>query len=160
MILSDHSIKEAISDGHIEVSPFNKDQIQPASLDVRLGSEVVENLYGKTVNETRDGNIVFEPGVFYLGHTREEITLPNNIAAQLTGRSSVGRKGVTIHQTAGWIDPGFSGQIVFEIHNISTKAAIFEPGERIGQLVFFELDQPSTGYDGKYQDQQGVVGSK
>lgn len=161
MILPDTAIRRAIANGYIGVEPqIRKQQIQPASLDVRLGAELVRAETGESVSLTRDGNLVVEPHTAYLGHTYDKISLPKDIAAQLTGRSSVGRQGVLIHKTAGWIDPGFEGQVTLEIYNLSNEAAIFDIGERIGQLVFFRLSAPSQGYDGKYQGQTGATESR
>lgn len=158
MILSDKSIRNAIQNGLIEVSPgVNFDQIQPASLDVRLGSEIYEiNNDDRRVEETH----VLEPGRRYLGHTKETIDLPNNIAAQLAGRSSIGRQGVIVHKTAGWIDPGFNGTITLELMNLGNEPVELETGERVAQLVFFVLDLKSSGYDGKYQNQDTPTVSK
>jgi dCTP deaminase len=95
------------------------------------------------------------PGKRYLGHTKETIGLPNDIAAQLAGRSSIGRQGVIVHKTAGWIDPGFEGDITLELMNFGSEPVDLQAGERIAQLVFFKLDYPSEGYDGSYQNQSG-----
>lgn len=156
MILSDKTIAQYIDDGKIVIEPeIEPEQIQPASLDVRLGPQRLNPANG-FAHERRDGTVKFEPGVAYIGHTRDYIELPNDIAALLTGRSSVGRQGLIIHKTAGWIDPGFCGQIRLEVFNFSNEPISFEVDERIGQLVFFELDEPSSGYDGQYQGQTGV----
>jgi dCTP deaminase len=155
MILSDKTIEQFIVNGHIEVSPsITEEQVQPASLDVRFGHELYD------VHEDRhleDDSHVLEPGRAYIGHTRDYISLPNEIAAQLTGRSSVGRKGVIIHKTAGWIDPCFEGQITLELYNFSSEPVSFDVGDRIGQLVFFMIDKKSSGYDGQYQGQTGIT---
>lgn len=157
MILSDASIAEHIDDGKIVVEPdIEPEQIQPASLDIRLGPERLNPANG-FAHKRRDETVKFEPGVAYIGHTLDYIELPNDIAAFLTGRSSVGRRGLIIHKTAGWIDPGFCGQIRLEVFNFSTEEISFDVGERIGQLVFFKLDRPSSGYEGQYQGQTGVT---
>jgi dCTP deaminase len=158
MILSDHSIREALDSGKISIDPFpNGTQIQPASLDVRLGDEIVAVESGRslTSHETH-----LAPNRRYLAHTRERIELPNDVAAQLAGRSTVGRKGVIVHKTAGWIDPGFTGTVTLEMMNLGQSPVKLERGERIAQLVFFRLDNPSTGYDGKYQNQEGPTGAR
>lgn len=155
MILSDHSIEEKITTDLIGVDPKpTQGQVQPASLDVRLGEE----LYN-VVTDTRITSPVhsLRPGERYLGHTVETIDLPNNIAAQLAGRSSVGRQGVIVHKTAGWIDPGFSGELTLELMNLGESSVTFEKGDRIAQLVFFPLDRHSSGYDGGYQGQEGAT---
>lgn len=156
MILSDRTIAEYIEQGKIEVEPsVEPEQVQPASLDVRLGDEMYnqnDDVLIESVGET----IGFMPGVPYRVPTMDRIKLPDDIAALLTGRSSVGRQGVIIHKTAGWIDPGFEGTITLEVLNFSNELVNFNVGDRIGQLVFFKLDQPSQGYDGQYQGQEGI----
>jgi dCTP deaminase len=161
MILSDKSIQAHLGSSRtdtISADPMPDDkQIQPASLDVRLGEEV----YSFSDDKRRKGNFqILEPGERYLGHTKETITLPNHIAAQLAGRSSVGRMGVIVHKTAGWIDPGFSGEITLELMNLGEEAVNLQSGSRVAQLVFFELDHPSMGYDGSYQQQEGATKSR
>jgi dCTP deaminase len=156
MILCDHSIETLIDNNTIGVEPKpDAEQIQPASLDVRVGEKYYDALVDQYV-ETADDEIRLHPHHPYLGTTVERIELPNDIAAQLTGRSSVGRKGVIIHKTAGWIDPGFRGKITLEMMNFGNETVTFDVGERVGQLVFFKLDGESRGYDGQYQDQNGI----
>lgn len=153
MILSDKSIQQSIlnQDG-IDVDPLPRGkQIQPASLDVRLGREKYSF---KRDRSTRGTEHTLHPGERYLGHTKETVDLPNDIAAQLAGRSSLGRRGVIVHKTAGWIDPGFTGDITLELMNLGDEPVTLAEGERVAQLVFFRLDQMSSGYDGKYQRQQ------
>lgn len=154
MILSDKSIREHVQSGKIVIEPDPTDeQIQPASFDVRLGSQ----LYETSSNTLRvdDDTHVLEPDEAYIGHTMDYVELPNDIAAQLTGRSSIGRQGVIIHKTAGWIDSGFRGEITLELYNFGTDPVFLDVGSRIGQLVFFQLDRSSAGYDGQFQDQKG-----
>jgi len=152
MILSGSTIAEKIDSGELVVSPgATASQIQPASLDVRLGDEVYS--FADDAYSSAETHII-EPGVRYLGHTKEYLEIPNTVAAQLAGRSSTGRKGIIIHKTAGWIDPDFHGTITLEIYNLGEEPVPLTAGERIGQLVFFELDTPSDGYDGKYQGQE------
>lgn len=152
MILSDTTIRNRIEEGDIVVTPEpTEEQFQPASLDVRMGDQVYHpesDLY-----EDCDDVVRVFPDDPILCTTLDEVQLPNDVAAQLTGRSSVGRRGVIIHKTAGWIDPGFRGNITLEVYNFSDEVQTFEVGERVGQLVFFQLDRASTGYDGQYQDQ-------
>jgi dCTP deaminase len=157
MILSDHTIRSAIGSERIGVDPIpHSDQIQPASLDLRLGSEFAELTEYGDLNYERD-EIPLVPSVRYLGHTKETIDLPDDLAAQLAGRSSIGRRGIIVHKTAGWIDPGFSGQITLELMNLGDETVTLESGERVAQLVFFPLDEPSSGYDGSYQGQKGAT---
>lgn len=156
MILSDTTIEELIETERIEVAPeVESDQIQPASLDVRLGKQLYD-----VDNDVRmiDGDeIMLRPNTAYIGHTQDYIKLPDDVAAMLTGRSSVGRRGVIIHKTAGWIDPGFEGQLTLEMFNFGSDPETFEVGKRIGQLVFFRMDTASGGYDGQYQGQTGIT---
>ena len=156
MILNDRSIAECLNRKIIDVSPdVTDEQVQPASLDVRLGSKLYD-VQNDSVEDADEVHVV-EPGRAYIGHTMDHVTLPVDIAAMLTGRSSVGRKGVIIHKTAGWIDPGFSGELTLEIFNHSHEEVELEVGSRVGQLVFFLLNEPSEGYDGQYQDQEGIT---
>jgi dCTP deaminase len=153
MLLSDVSIRERISEDIVVTPEPVEEQFQPASFDVRLG----EQLYHAATDTTSvDGNShVLEPREAYIGHTMDYVELPLDVAAQLTGRSSIGRQGVIIHKTAGWIDPGFRGEITLELYNFSEDPVVLDVGSRVGQLVFFQLDQESTGYDGQFQDQLG-----
>jgi len=158
MILSDHSIREALDSGKISIDPVPDEiQIQPASLDVRLGDEIVDVESGRSLTSHENH---LAPSRRYLAHTRERIELPNDVAAQLAGRSTVGRKGVIVHKTAGWIDPGFKGTVTLELMNLGRSPVKVEQGDRIAQLVFFVLDQPSSGYDGKYQHQNEPTQAK
>jgi len=154
MILSDADILRALDSGRIDVEPSpDASQIQPASLDVRLGAE----LYNCTEDAviSRQDHHTLAPNTRYLGHTHETVSLPDDVAAQLTGRSTIGRLGVIVHKTAGWIDPGFSGNVTLELYNHADRAVPLDVGQRVAQLVFFELSSPSSGYDGKYQNQKG-----
>lgn len=156
MILSNWSIADRLDDGEL-VSGNRPDpeQIQPASLDVRLGNEFIEPDFADEPYY-RD-EIHLAPGTRYLAHTRETVNLPNDIAAQLAGRSTIGRRGIVVHKTAGWIDPGFEGQITLELYNLGNNHVRLEAGERIAQLVFLKLDSESSGYDGQYQGQTGAT---
>lgn len=155
MILSDRSIAKRLSDGELVVDPSpTAEQFQPASLDVRIGNEIYDPLSDRIFE--CDGTIVLRPGDRLLGTTAERVSLPRDLAAQLTGRSTMGREGIQIHCTAGWIDPGFRGQITLELYNFAEEPREISVGSRVGQLIFVPLDQPSTGYRGQYQDQDGV----
>lgn len=156
MILSDATIRSYISDGTIGVEPEPKPtQYQPASLDVRLGREI----YDTTTDTFISGRLEFKPGIPYIAHTVDKIDLPDWIAAMLTGRSSVGREGLIVHKTAGWIDPGFTGQLTLEVYNFGDESVHLDPGDRVAQLVFFRTDRPTSGYDGVYQEQTGITKS-
>jgi len=170
MILSGKTIKQKVESGEIVIEPEPDDcQYQPASLDFKLGDQLYNVAKGSyTPNDNKE--VVLQPNIPYLGHSLEWLELPDDIAAFATGRSSVGREGVIIHKTAGWVDPGFTGNLTLEMYNFNfvlrqskygheivvedQSSRSYEPGARIGQLVFFPLDQPSDGYDGQYQGQK------
>ena len=154
MILSGKTIREKVNGGQLGLDPLPEDdQYQPASLDIRLGSEVYDLFTDERY--IADNEIQVRPGDRLLGHTYESVDMPNDAAAQVAGRSSLGRLFVTVHQTAGWIDPSYRGHITLEIANFSHDLVTLEPGDRVAQLVFFPLDQPSEGYEGQYQDDSG-----
>ena len=151
MILCDATIRQEIEDGSIGVEPLPEDvQYQPASLDLRIGKQT----YNPAMDKYQQG-VKLRPDQFKLGHTIEKVTLPNDIAALVTGRSSIGRQGLLIHTVAGWIDPGFSGEITLELKNVGQETLTYDEGTRIGQMIFFRLDKSSEGYDGQYQHQRG-----
>lgn len=187
MILSDGDIRDRLEGGDLTVEPVDDEavQIQPASIDVRLGPEFKIStrdsepaeivLDGKTdptedqefidvIDVNRDGLLV-RPGDFVLAETYERIELPNDLVATLEGRSSIGRIAVQVHVTAGHCDPGFSGTVTLEITNLGTDNIRLIPGIRIGQLVFKELKNPAerpygNGRGSKYQDQSGPQQSR
>jgi len=158
LILSDRDIKDCINRGLIEVDPFIPEYIQPASLDLTLGDEFI--FYNTKHKVFFNGTLEVAPKEFFLATTSERIKLPNTLCAQLDGRSSIGRLGIAVHITAGYIDPGFEGQITLEIFNCSDKPVKLEVGCRICQLIFHKLSSPcKRPYQGKYQNQKGVVAS-
>lgn len=166
MLLSDKGIAKAIDTGQLTVSPLpDPIQFQPASLDLRLGN-TVENITTGETDSYEDGDeITFNPGEFYLCHTKESVGIPDSLAGILTGRSSVARQGLIIHTTAGFIDPGFIGEITLEVFVLRNAPVTLTSGSRIGQLLLFELaSQPSGGYgelpDSKYQNQSGPTKSR
>jgi dCTP deaminase len=157
MILSDRDIRQEISDRDLISSPVHVDQIQPASLDVRLGDE----FYCPVRDETDQAEeVTIQPGGRILAHTEEVVDLPKYLAAQLAGRSTIARKGIIVHKTAGWIDPGFNGQITLELANMGNDQQKIYAGDRVAQLVFLQLDKPSSGYDGKYAGDMGAQPAK
>ncbi|NPV88670.1 dCTP deaminase [Coprothermobacteraceae bacterium] len=178
MVLSDKTIKKLLSEGVLSVEPLDWSQIQPASLDLRLGRTflVVEGTSCAFVDPRRrdtlkyrqiecadDEPLILQPGLFLLGTTIERVRLPQNIVARVEGRSSLGRMGILIHATAGYVDPGFEGNITLEISNVNHVPVAVYPGMRICQISFELLDQPcevSYGVKGKYQGQQGPTGSR
>ena len=152
------------------INPLTKEQIQPASVDIRLGNTF------SVVDDTPAGIITLEsqikyksittdtylllPGQFVLATTMEYFELPNNLTAFVEGRSSLGRMGLFI-QNAGWVDPGFKCEITLELFNANRCAIELKTGRRVGQLVFAEMDDHALNpYNGKYQGQTGATGSK
>lgn len=170
MILSDKRIKELLNKGELIISPLDERQIQPASVDIRLDDTfaVLSDKCGQIIDvdqpceyttfETLE--YVLLPGQFILGSTIEYFKLPDNITAFVEGRSSYGRLGLFI-QNAGWVDPGFEGNITLELFNASNRAIRLTPNKRLGQLVFAEMDSVAENpYNGKYQGQHRVTGSR
>lgn len=170
MILSDGELKELMREGSLMVCPCTEEQIQPASIDVTLGNTYTivdeakhsvispkENIAYKTV---KSDSYILLPGQFVLATTREYVSLPNNLTAFVEGRSSWGRLGLFI-QNAGWVDPGFEGEITLELFNANKCAIELTEGLRIGQLVFAKMERDAINpYNGKYQGQRTATGSK
>lgn len=170
MILSDHTIMYNVVDNRLAIEPLDPKQIQPASVDIRLGNtfSIVEDFPDGII--TMDSKIAYKtitadryvlmPGQFVLATTMEYFKLPDNLTAFVEGRSSLGRMGLFI-QNAGWVDPGFEGEITLELFNANKCAIELKAGRRVGQLVFAEMDKPALHpYNGKYQGQKGATGSK
>ena len=170
MILSDGEIKELIRNGQLQISPLEEMQIQPASVDITLGNtfSVIKDNANGIIEPTKKieyasfntEKFILLPNQFVLATTREYIKLPNNLTAFVEGRSSWGRLGLFI-QNAGWVDPGFEGEITLELYNANRCAIELSTGLRIGQLVFARMAQNAINpYSGKYQKQQSATGSK
>ncbi|MBQ9141226.1 MAG: dCTP deaminase [Lachnospiraceae bacterium] len=170
MILSDGTIRRMLQEGSLEISPITEEQIQPASVDVRLGNtfSVVEDTSTGIItleNEIKYKTIETDtyfllPGQFFLSTTSEYFSLPDNLTSFVEGRSSLGRMGLFI-QNAGWVDPGFKGEITLELFNANRCAIELKAGRRVGQLVFAEMDAAAQKpYNGKYQGQRGATGSR
>jgi len=170
MILSDKTITRMCADGTLSISPLEHEQIQPASVDIRLGDtfSIVEDSPAGII--TLDSEIKYKtikadtylllPGQFVLATTMETISLPENLTAFVEGRSSLGRMGLFI-QNAGWVDPGFQGEITLELFNANRCAIELKAGRRVGQLVLAEMDEAALNpYNGKYQGQKGATGSR
>ncbi|MBR6430378.1 MAG: dCTP deaminase [Oscillospiraceae bacterium] len=170
MILSDKTIETMLKEGTLGIEPLEKEQIQPASVDIRLGDTfgIVEDTSSGIL--TLDGQIAYKtirterylllPGQFVLATTMEYFRLPEDVTAFVEGRSSLGRMGLFI-QNAGWVDPGFEGEITLELFNANRCAIELRAGRRVGQLVFARMDQPARNpYRGKYQGQRGATGSR
>ncbi|MDE7261605.1 MAG: dCTP deaminase [Oscillospiraceae bacterium] len=170
MILSDRTIYQMLEDGMLKISPLEEGQIQPASVDIRLGNtfSIIEDSptgiialdstirYKTITSET----YVLLPNQFVLATTLEYFELPNDVTAFVEGRSSLGRLGLFI-QNAGWVDPGFQGEITLELYNANRCAIELRAGRRVGQMVFSRMDGAAmTPYRGKYQGQRGATGSR
>lgn len=178
-MLSDADIIERIGSGSLTIDPYDETNIEPASVDLRLADEFlkvqapVTRATQTTVPLDGDDPLVYtpveevpvllEPGELMLAATRETVALPDDLTAQVLGRSSLGRLGVSVHQTAGFIDPGFEGQITLELSNHGPAPVELSPGRRICQIVFSELSSPALrpyGHEGsQYQGQDGATPS-
>ena len=170
MILSDRTISEMLKDKTLVIEPAETGQIQPASVDIRLGNtfSVVDDTPSGII--TMNSQIAYKtitadrylllPGQFVLATTMEYIELPDDLTAFVEGRSSLGRMGLFI-QNAGWVDPGFHGEITLELFNANRCAIELQSGRRVGQLVFAKMDAAAQNpYRGKYQGQKGATGSR
>jgi dCTP deaminase len=181
MLLSDRDIAAEIESGRVKVEPFDSKMIQPSSVDVRLDRffRVFENHRYEVIDPsieqselTRevavapDDFFILHPGEFVLASTYEVITLPDDIAGRLEGKSSLGRLGLLTHSTAGFIDPGFSGHITLELSNVANLPVKLYPGMKIGQLCLIKLSSSaehpygSALYGSRYQGQRGPTPSK
>jgi len=169
MVLSDRNIIEQVERGSIGIEPFDTDNVEPASVDLRLGedhklvsasSDSDELIYEQLVSDP----LVVPPETFILTTTLERVKIPDDIVAHVLGRSSLGRLGISVHQTAGYIDPGFEGQITLELSNHGPAQVSLSPGQRICQIVFEKLsspaEQPYGHEDSQYQYQSGATESK
>ncbi|ROR72685.1 dCTP deaminase [Bogoriella caseilytica] len=181
MLLSDRDIRTEIDAGRVRLDPYEPANIQPASLDVRVDryfrlfdnhrypaidpAEEQPDLT-RLVDAGPDEPLILHPGEFVLGATYEQVTLPDDVAARLEGKSSLGRLGLLTHSTAGFIDPGFTGHVTLELSNTATMPIKLWPGMKIGQLCFFRLSSPSerpygSGASGsRYQGQRGPTASR
>ena len=181
MLLSDRDIRAEIAAGRVAVQPFAESMVQPSSVDVRLDRffRVFENhkysvidpsieqseLTREVIVEPNE-HFILHPGEFVLASTYEIITLPDDIAGRLEGKSSLGRLGLLTHSTAGFIDPGFSGHITLELSNVANLPVKLFPGMKIGQLCLIKLSSPaehpygSAVYASRYQGQRGPTASR
>jgi dCTP deaminase len=181
VLLSDRDIRAEIAAGRVAVQPFAESMVQPSSVDVRLDRffRVFENhkysvidpsieqseLTREVIVEPNE-HFILHPGEFVLASTYEIITLPDDIAGRLEGKSSLGRLGLLTHSTAGFIDPGFSGHITLELSNVANLPVKLFPGMKIGQLCLIKLSSPaehpygSAVYASRYQGQRGPTASR
>ena len=181
MILSDRSIREALAAGRIVIDPLDEGCLQPSSIDVKVShlfrvfrnhSHAVIDVKKELVDLTElvemkpDEAFVLHPGEFVLGSTLERVAIANDLVARVEGKSSLGRLGLLIHSTAGFIDPGFSGHITLELSNVANLPVKLFPGMKIGQLCLIKLSSPaehpygSAVYGSRYQGQRGPTPSK
>jgi len=165
---------DAIKSGELYIDPFDRNVVQPASYDIHLGGSFVVydyqyqenypvdptkyNPLGKYLSD--ETQIVVKSKAFMLGSTIEEVGLCRTLVARVEGVSSLGRIGLAIHSTAGYIDPGFRGQITLELFNMAPYPILLTAGMRIGQLAFERMSGPSSGYSGRYQNQTGATPSR
>ncbi|MFI6506417.1 dCTP deaminase [Streptosporangium sp. NPDC050855] len=181
MLLSDRDIAAEIEAGRVRIDPFEQEMIQPSSVDVRLDRyfRVFENHryphidpaveqpdLTRMVEPDKGEPFILHPGEFVLASTYEVVTLPDDLASRLEGKSSLGRLGLLTHSTAGFIDPGFSGHVTLELSNVATLPIKLWPGMKIGQLCLFRLSSPaeypygSEKYGSRYQGQRGPTPSR
>jgi dCTP deaminase len=181
VLLSDRDIRAEITGGRIGLEPYEPAMIQPSSIDVRLDRffRLFDNHkypfidpaadqpeLTRLVEVDADAAFILHPGEFVLGSTYEQVSLPDDVAARLEGKSSLGRLGLLTHSTAGFIDPGFSGHVTLELSNVATLPIKLWPGMKIGQMCFFRLSSPaekpygSADYSSRYQGQRGPTASR
>jgi dCTP deaminase len=181
VVLSDRTIRRLLQEGRIGIDPYDESLIQPSSVDVRVDRffrvfhnnrypyidvrEEQEDLT-ELVEVEDDSPFVLHPGEFVLGSTLERVTLPDDLVARLEGKSSLGRLGLLIHSTAGFIDPGWDGHVTLELANVANLPITVYPEMKIGQLSFVQLTEPaehpygSDGLGSKYQGQRGPTPSR
>jgi dCTP deaminase len=181
VLLSDRDIRAEIQAGRIGLEPYDSEMVQPASVDIRLDRffRTFENHryqfidpredqpdMTRSVEVRPDESFVLHPGEFVLGSTFEVVTLPDDIAARVEGKSSLGRLGLLTHATAGFIDPGFSGHVTLELSNVANLPVTLWPGMKIGQLCFIKMSSSSehpygsSVYGSRYQNQRGPTASR
>ena len=180
MVLSDRTIRRLLDEGRIEIEPYDESLLQPSSVDVRVDRyfrvfhnarypyidvrEQQEDLTELVEVDTEP--FILHPGEFVLGSTLERIRLPDDLVARLEGKSSLGRLGLLIHSTAGFIDPGWDGHVTLELSNVANLPITIYHRMKIGQLSFVQLSEPaeapygSGGLGSKYQGQKGPTPSR
>ena len=181
MVLSDRTIARLIDEGRIGIDPYDPALLQPSSVDVRVDRffrvfhnarypyiDVKEPQEGLTelVEIDEDRPFILHPGEFVLGSTIERVALPDDLVARLEGKSSLGRLGLPIHSTAGYVDPGWDGYLTLELSNVANLPITIYPDMKIGQISFFRLSTPAEvpygakGTKSKYQGQRGPTASR
>jgi dCTP deaminase len=181
MVLSDRTIRRLLEEGHIAIEPYEEELLQPSSVDVRVDrlfrvfrnsrypyidvKQAMDDLT-ELVEVDDEEPFILHPGEFVLGSTLERIRLPDDLVARLEGKSSLGRLGLLIHSTAGFIDPGWDGHVTLELSNVANLPITIYYGMKIGQLSFVQLTEPAeTPYGAgvlgsKYQGQAGPTPSR
>ena len=183
VILSDRTLREQLAAGRIVIDPLDEALIQPSSIDVRISNlfrvfrnhtrgiiDVKQDMVDLTelveIAEHGDDPFILHPGEFVLGSTYERIAVPNDLVGRVEGKSSLGRLGLLIHSTAGFIDAGFDGHITLELANVASLPITLYPGMKIGQVSFMQMTSPAdnpygSGAKGsKYQGQRGPTPSR
>jgi dCTP deaminase len=181
VILSDRSLRKAIADQRIIIDPLDDNCIQPSSIDVKVGNlfRVFRNHTAAVIDVKQDledltelvsipegGVFMLHPGEFVLGSTRERVVVPDDLVARIEGKSSLGRLGLLIHSTAGFIDAGFDGHITLELSNVASLPITIYPDMKIGQISFVQMTTPadnpygSGAHGSKYQGQRGPTPSR
>ena len=181
VLLSDRDILAQIDADRVKLEPWDPAMVQPSSVDVRLDRyfRLFDNHKYPYIDPAEDQPeltrlieakpneaFILHPGEFVLGSTYEQVTLPDDVAARLEGKSSLGRLGLLTHSTAGFIDPGFSGHVTLELANVATLPIKLYPGMKIGQVCYFRLTSPaenpygSAKYGSRYQGQRGPTASR
>lgn len=181
MLLPDHIIRSYAMNGALDIEPFDPEMIQPSSIDVRLDRSFLVMFTDAhqhidpsvrqpdlmtRVEATDDDPFVLHPGEFALASTYEKVTLPNDLAGRLEGKSSLGRLGLAVHATAGFIDPGFSGHVTLELSNLAPLPIKLWPGMKIGQLCLMQMSAPvkypygHSRNKSRYQGQRGPTASR
>jgi dCTP deaminase len=181
MILSDVDIRKELAAGRIRIEPFDGSCVQPSSVDLHVDAQFrvfANSRYPyidvrtpmpdltELVEVGPDEPFILHPGEFVLGSTRERVRIPDDMVARLEGKSSLGRLGLLIHSTAGYVDPGWDGYLTLELSNVANLPITIYPGMKIGQISFFRLSSPaehpygSEGTGSKYQGQRGPTASR
>ena len=181
MVLSDVSIAEALEEGRIIIDPLGEDCIQPSSVDLHVDQyfRVFRNHTARVIDVREDQEeltelidvgeetpFILHPGEFVLGSTLERVALPDDLVARLEGKSSLGRLGLLIHSTAGFVDAGWDGHLTLELSNVANLPITLYPGMKIGQISFFQMTTPaerpygSSGLNSKYLGQRGPTPSR
>ncbi|GAA2530049.1 dCTP deaminase [Rarobacter incanus] len=181
MLLSDRDILAEIQANRVRLDPYDPTMIQPSSIDVRLDKffRLFDNHKYPFIDPAQEqpeltrmvevgegDSFILHPGEFVLASTYEQVSLPDDVAARLEGKSSLGRLGLLTHSTAGFIDPGFTGHVTLELSNVATLPITLWPGMKIGQMCFFRLSSAaahpygSSEYGSRYQGQRGPTASR